>query len=111
MSLCRAIANIVDQRRDTRRVACVRIDVGHFRQVVPDTLSFCWSVLRDQSGLEGCELVINHVPAVIECDSCSGTTTLDVPVLVCANCSGTDVRLVSGEEFMIESIELAEEVS
>ena len=64
----------------------------------------------DRPGAAGCRLVVDHVPAVIECRACGATTTLEVPILVCSACEGSDVTLVSGEELLVASIDRAREV-
>lgn len=105
LSLCRAIADAVTDHADGRRVERVSIQVGHFRQVVPDTLVYCWGLHTDGTDLAGSQLDIAQVPAVIEC-ACGERTMLTMPVLRCGTCEGVDVRLVSGEEFLIESIDV-----
>lgn len=106
LSLCRAIVDTVTNRAAGRAVRSVHLSVGHFRQVVPDTLRFCWDLSVEHTDLAGCELVVDHIPALIICRDCGCQTTLDMPMLVCAGCDGTDVDLVSGEEFLIESIDV-----
>ena len=71
---------------------------------------FSWELLTDGTDLAGCALAVDHVPAVVECRACGGTTTLDLPILVCGACGSSDVELVSGEEFLIASIDRAQEV-
>ena len=107
LSLCRAIADAVTQHADGRTVERVRIQVGHFRQVVPDTLVYCWDIHTDGTDLAGSELEIVEIPAVIAC-ACGKQTTLTMPVLRCGTCDGVDVQLVSGEEFLIESIDVSD---
>ncbi len=109
MSLCQSIADTVQKHAGGRSVAAIRLQIGHFRQVVPDTLRFCWKMMAETRGLAGARLDVVPVPAVIRCGGCGTSTTLDLPVLVCGACSGRDVTLVSGEEFVIESIEIREE--
>lgn len=106
LSLCNAIAATVTDHADGRPIRSVRLRVGAFRQVVPDTLRFCWSGRIADTELAGCRLDLVEVPAVVTCRSCSASTTLSEPMLVCAACGGRDVDLVSGEEFLIESIEV-----
>ena len=77
---------------------------------VPDSLLFSWELLTDGTPLEGCELVIDHVPAVIRCTACEHETTLDMPIMLCAACESSDVTIVSGEEFLVSSIERTKEV-
>lgn len=108
LSLCNAIATTVADHSAGRRVERVRLRVGHFRQVVPDTLQFCWANTILGGPLDGAQLDIVAVPAVIVCRRCQGATTLDEPLLVCAGCDSTDVDMVSGEEFLIDSIDVTD---
>ncbi|MEO7429241.1 MAG: hydrogenase maturation nickel metallochaperone HypA [Acidimicrobiales bacterium] len=107
LSLCQAICATVDERADGRPVRRVDVRIGYLRQVVPDSLQFSWEMLTTGTSLEGCELAIEHVPAVVRCRSCGRETTLDWPVLACSVCEGLDVELVSGEELQIASIDIA----
>jgi hydrogenase nickel incorporation protein HypA/HybF len=108
LSIAEAIAQKVRERATGRPVAAVAIRVGHFRQVVPDALEFCWTMVTDATGLEGCRLEIEQVPATVSCQDCGATTTLDVPILLCESCGGTKVTLMTGQEFMVVSLEIME---
>ena len=108
LSLCSAIADTVTEHADGRPILCVRVRVGHFRQVVPTTLAYCWELHTRDSPLDGAVLEIDHVPAVIACRACGHQTTLQLPVFRCDGCGGNEVDLVSGEEFMIDSIDLGD---
>ena len=110
LAVCQAIVDTVSRHADGQRVERVEVRIGHFRQVVPDSLLFSWELLVEGTGLSGCSLVVEHVPAVVQCRGCRASTTLDLPILVCGSCGGTDVELVSGEEFLIASIDRAKEV-
>ena len=109
LSLCNAIADTVTDHAGDRAVRSVRLRVGHFRQVVPDTLRFCWSARIEGTALAGSELEVVEVPAIVRCAGCGDDTTLDVPVLRCGSCGSRDVELISGEEFLIESIEVGDD--
>ncbi len=109
LALCEAIVDTVTRHADGQRVERVEVRIGHFRQVVPDSLLFSWELLTDGTDLAGCELVIDHVPAVIRCRACGQDTTLDAPILLCRTCESSDVTLVSGEEFLIASIDRTRE--
>ncbi|MGO8723301.1 MAG: hydrogenase maturation nickel metallochaperone HypA [Acidimicrobiales bacterium] len=104
LSLCRAIADTVTRYADGQRVQRVDVRIGYFRQVVPDSLMFSWELLTDGTALADCELVVEQVPAVIECRSCRQQTVIDWPVLLCSRCASRDVELLSGDEFLIASI-------
>ena len=110
LSVCQAIADTVAGHAAGRRVRRVNVRIGHLRQVVPDSLMFAWEVLTEGTDLAGCELSVDDVPAVVECAACGETTTLEWPVPVCGRCGAIDVALRSGEEFLIESMDVVEEV-
>jgi len=109
MSLCEAIASSVAKLAEDATVTSVSIRVGHFRQVVPDALEFCWEMLTEGSNLGGSKLLIEQVPAVIECEVCGVETALDMPILMCAACDSDKVKLISGEELRIDSFDIEED--
>jgi hydrogenase nickel incorporation protein HypA/HybF len=110
LALCQGIIDTVERHADGCRVEQVDVRIGHFRQVVPDSLQFSWEVVTAGTDLAGCRLVVDHVPAVIECRACGAATTLEVPIMVCSSCESSDVTLVSGEELLVASIDRAREV-
>lgn len=108
MALCEAIVGTVLQHAGDRRVSRVQLRIGHLRQVVPDALTFSWEVRTAGTELEGSVLDIESVPATVRCDGCGAETILDLPVMVCGSCTSRDVKLLTGEEFAIVSLELAD---
>jgi hydrogenase nickel incorporation protein HypA/HybF len=68
---------------------------------------FSWELLTASTELDGAELDIEHIPAVVECSACAATTTLTLPVLACAACGSIDVTLRSGDELLLVSFETA----
>ncbi|MFY9807802.1 MAG: hydrogenase maturation nickel metallochaperone HypA [Pseudonocardiaceae bacterium] len=108
LSIAEAIAHKVRERAAGRSVSAVLIRVGHFRQVVPDALEFSWTMVTDATGLEGCKLEIEQIPATVTCHDCDAVTTLDMPILMCGSCGESNVTLLTGEEFMIVSLDIAE---
>lgn len=108
LSIAEAIAHKVQERAKGRPVVAVAIQVGHFRQIVPDALDFCWTMVTDATGLEGCRLEIEQIPATVSCQDCESISTLDVPILMCESCGGTNVTLLTGQEFMVVSLEILE---
>jgi hydrogenase nickel incorporation protein HypA/HybF len=107
LSLCDAILGTTMKHAEGRPVSQVTVRIGHLRQVVPDALQFSWEILTGPTDFAGCELVIEQVPATVECHECQAMTTLDLPILACGTCGSFAVTLRSGEEFLVVSLELA----
>jgi hydrogenase nickel incorporation protein HypA/HybF len=108
LSICASIADIATRHAAGRPVSVINVRVGQLRQIVPDTLVYCWGLLCEDTSLAGSRIIVETVPARIRCRSCERTADVgDLPVFACAGCGGIDVEIVAGEEFLITSLELA----
>lgn len=106
LALCEAISRSVSSHAAGARVRSVQLRIGALRQVVPETLSYCWSVVSRGALLDGSELVVELVPGEVLCTDCQTRTTLDSFRFACAGCGGKATRVVAGEELLIVSIEI-----
>ena len=107
LAICSAIAQIVERTAAGRRVACVRVDIGHLRQVVPDALSHSWEMVVFATPLEGAALEIRDVPAVIECRACGERSELTEPVFRCMACGSAETDVLTGNEMLVTSVDVA----
>lgn len=108
LSVCGSVMSIVRKHAAGREVRTVNIRIGAMRQIVPDTLVYCWSLVTESSELEATELRVERIPAKIRCTGCGREQVLDAPAMACDSCPGCTVDLVEGDEFLITSLELAE---
>ena len=108
LALCGAIADIVTRRAGARRVAAVHVRIGELRQVVPETLAFCWTMVTDGTDLAGAELEIERVPTVLHCRACDQSLPMSGGfAIACAACGSFDVEITTGEEFDVTALDLA----
>jgi len=107
LSLCRAIAGVVKDHAGERRVDVVRVRVGALRQVVPDSLAFCWTIVRGDENMPGAELELELVPAEVQCNGCGQQSEIESRWSVaCPQCTSADVTVVRGEEFLVTSVDV-----
>ena len=107
LSLCGSIANIVTRHAAGRPVSVIHVQVGQLRQVVPDTLVFCWELVSDGTPLAGSRIDVEGVPARMRCRACGHVAEVgDLPVFACRDCGSIDAEVISGEEFMVTSLDL-----
>jgi len=110
LSICGSIADIVSRRAGGRPVRVINVRVGQLRQVVPDTLAYCWDLVSADTPLDGSRLAVESVPARLRCRDCHRETEVgDLPVFYCGSCGATNTEVVAGEEFLITSVDLARE--
>jgi len=111
LSIAEAVVRIATQHAAGRPVAKVELKVGHLRQVVPSALEFAFELVAEGTELEGAELAMEVVPAAGICRSCRAESVLPDFPLQCAECGGLDVQVIRGEELLVDSLELEEEMS
>ncbi len=108
LSLCRAIAGIAGQHAAGRPVRRIGVRLGALRQVVPETLVYCWTMVSEGTDLAGSVLDVEPVPARIRCQDCGHEQELTELRLCCDGCAGVRVAVVAGEEFLLTTLDLAE---
>jgi hydrogenase nickel incorporation protein HypA/HybF len=108
MSLCEAIAGLVRPYAGGRHVDVVRVRIGALRQVVPDSLSFCWTLVRDYEDMPDAELELELVNAEVCCRSCGQQSTITSRwSLLCPHCESADVKVLRGDEFLVTSLDVS----
>ena len=109
LSLCGSIFTIVDRAAAGREVSVVHVQVGKLRQVVPDSLRYCWTIVSDDTALAGSVLDIDSIDITLACQDCGELSAVEHElILVCAACGSRMVTVATGEEFFLTSLDLAE---
>jgi hydrogenase nickel incorporation protein HypA/HybF len=112
LSLCQAIAEAVKPYADGRHIDIVRVQIGALRQVVPESLTFCWTLIRDYEDMPDAELELDLVTAEVRCRSCGQQSTITSRwSLLCPQCESADVEVLRGNEFQVTSMDVSSVVS
>lgn len=89
---------------DAQRVTDLYIVVGQLSSVVDDSVQFYWDFVSEGTVAQGALLHFRRIPAGLECKACGCRYTLSGEALTCPECGASDIRVVAGEEFYLESI-------
>jgi hydrogenase nickel incorporation protein HypA/HybF len=90
---------------------CVRqvnIKVGKLSAVVPESLRFCFDIASRETALAGARLEIEEIPVTARCNGCGKHWSVTEPVFSCPACGCGDIRLLSGRELDVTSIEVTD---
>jgi hydrogenase nickel incorporation protein HypA/HybF len=110
LSLCRSIQNVVEKAAEGRTVEAVHLQVGKLRQVIPETLVYCWGIVTDDTSLSGSTLDVESIPITVTCRDCHHDTGVAHElILVCNSCGSAMVDVTTGEEFLVTSIDVSKE--
>lgn len=118
LAVAQAIVAAAERHAEGRRVSVVRVRIGRLRQVVPEYLSFYFEVAAQESICEGAELEWERVPSRLRCSACGAEWDPAPPAareqdqlivrFRCPECSSADHRVISGDELVVESIDVTE---
>jgi len=108
LSLCEAIADVVKTHADGRHVDIVRVRIGALRQVVPESLSFCWTLLRESENMPDAELELECVAAEVKCRACGQQSEITSNWSIwCPQCESCEVEVLRGNEFLVTSLDVS----
>jgi hydrogenase nickel incorporation protein HypA/HybF len=82
--------------------------IGDLSSIVDDSVQFYWDHIAAGTIAEGAKLHFRRIPAELECLSCGSKYQPEPGELICPECSSADVRIVKGDEFFMEAIEVTE---
>lgn len=109
LAITQSILDIAQKAADehgAKRVQSVRIMLGEYSGVVPQCIQYYFDVISKGTLAEGAVLDIRRLPVVIRCNSCGKESRIDRRHVACPLCASTDLKLIQGREFYIESLEV-----
>lgn len=89
------------------RITGIRLVIGQLSTVVDDSVQFYWDFVTEGTLAEGGRLHFQRIPARLLCLDCDQPYTLKGTVLSpCPRCDGVRIRILEGDEFRLESIDI-----
>ena len=108
LSIAGAVVNAATRHAEGRRVIVIRVRVGRMRQVVPESLRFCFDVVARDGLCEGARLELAEVEVLLRCRACAREWLPDIPAFRCPRCESGDVAIEAGDELVVDEIEVEE---
>ena len=106
LSITQSVVDTVSERTAGATVTGVHLVIGRLSGVVPDSVRFCFELVTAGTPLEQAHLEISQPGGRVHCRTCDGDFDTDDLILLC-RCGSADVTLVSGDELLIRSVEVA----
>ena len=109
LSVAQALVEQVDAlmtQHQAQAVARIRLRIGPLAGVVPDLLNTAWPLAAAGSRAEGAVLDCIAAPLRVRCRSCGVESEALPNRLLCAACGDWQTTVVSGDELILEQVEL-----
>lgn len=94
------------EKANAKRVADLNIVIGELATMVDDSIQFYWEIIAKDTIAENAVLHFRRVPAELECLSCAEKYHPADGDLACPECGSLRVKVIAGEEFLLESIDV-----
>ncbi len=110
LSVCQALVHqleAVSAANGGGAVELVRLRIGPLSGVEAPLLRRAFPLATAGTIAEGAELVIETAGVIVQCNECGARTDALPNRMLCGACGGFRVRMISGDEMLLASVELA----
>ncbi len=88
------------------RINHLYLVVGQLSSVVDDSVQFYWDLIAKDTIAAEAQLHFRRIPARLECSLCEMQYAPGDEALACPYCGSIQVKVVAGEEFYLEAIDV-----
>ncbi len=94
------------KKNDAKKVICLNLVVGDLSGIIDDSVQFYWDIISKDTICSQAKLNIERQPAKFQCQSCQNEFVLDGELTPCPLCNSVNIKVISGDEFLLNSIEI-----
>lgn len=94
------------KKAQATRVTDIHLVIGRLSSIVDDSVQFYWDIISKGTLCENAKVHFNRIPAELICLDCQHKYFLQTELMPCPNCGSARIRVLSGDEFNLESIEV-----
>lgn len=108
LAIARSLIDIVQEeagRHGLVKVVVIRLQIGVLAGVVPESLTFCFEMVSQDTLAAGAAIEIETVPLIARCSRCNVEFQVDDNIFLCPECGDPSIKLVSGRDLSIVNIE------
>ena len=78
--------------------------IGQLSSIVDDSVEFYWDIISKDTIAAGASLHFKRVPTEVLCLACQNRYNPDHGNFFCPKCNSSQIKIVAGEEFLLEAI-------
>jgi hydrogenase nickel incorporation protein HypA/HybF len=109
LAVTQSLLKIAVQHAEKANANCVtdlHILIGDLASMVDESIQFYWDLIAKETIAEGATLHFRRIPAELQCNTCSAKYHPTDKELVCPKCGGAGAKIIAGEEFALDSIDV-----
>lgn len=94
------------KKANANRISDLYLVIGDLSSVVDESVQFYWDIVAKDTPAEGATLHFERKATEIECLDCGNVYRPTDNNLACQNCQSIRIKILSGEEFFLEAINI-----
>jgi hydrogenase nickel incorporation protein HypA/HybF len=94
------------EKANAKRITDLHIVMGELASMVDDSIQFYWEIIAKDTIAQQATLHFRRIPAELQCMTCFEKYHPDGRELVCPQCGGVGAKIIAGEEFSLEAIDV-----
>jgi hydrogenase nickel incorporation protein HypA/HybF len=109
LAVTESILNIAleyGNKNGAAQVTAVNLVIGRLASIVDDSVQFYWDIISQGTICAGARLNFERTPAKLTCLNCGNQYTLDDDLTSCPICQSERVKVIAGDDFHLDSIEI-----
>jgi len=110
VSICEHLLLLLAQeakRHEVKKIVRVRVEIGRLSCLDPEALRFAFDAMAPGTVAEAAELQIDQPLVRASCEECGADVELNSRFDPCTSCSGTRLKLHSGQDMRLLEMEAA----
>ncbi len=94
------------EKAQANRITDLYLVIGELSSVIDDSVQFYWDIIAKDTPAEGAKLHFQRKATEIQCLACGEKYHPRNHVMACPNCESIQIKILSGEEFFLEAINI-----
>lgn len=94
------------EKAHAKQVTTLNIVIGELSSMVDDSIQFYWETIAKDTIAEKATLNFRRIPAELQCMTCFTKYNPTDKELICPLCGGVGAKIIAGEEFFLETIDV-----
>jgi len=93
-------------KANAKRITNLYLVIGQLASIIDDSVQFYWDIVSKGTIADGAILHFRRLPATLACKECNHQYAPGADSFSCPNCKSDRVKVISGEEFYMEAIDV-----
>ncbi len=94
------------REKNASKIRVIHLCIGQLRGIIPDCIQIYLDMLSEGTIAEGARIEAEYLPVKVLCRDCKKEGEISPGHLACPHCKSLKLKLLSGKEFYIKSMEV-----